>query len=138
MGSENGNFNPQGYEEYIKLFDALSHPMRVKIIGILAQERQYVSELARIVNISRPLLYMHLKKLEVAGIILGHHEISQSGKAIKYFELKQFNIYLTPELLTELSKTIPNPENNEISLFETINIPNVRIGEEEQKSEKEI
>ena len=59
--------------------------MRIKIIGILAEERQYVSKLARIVNISRPLLYMHLKKLEAAGIISGCHKISQSGKATKYF-----------------------------------------------------
>lgn len=75
MGDKNDSFNPQGYEDYIKLFDALSHPMRIKIIGILTEEKQYVSELARVINISRPLLYMHLKKLEVAGIILGHHEI---------------------------------------------------------------
>lgn len=114
MATEKEDFNPLEYEDYIKLFDALSHPMRVKIVGILAEERQYVSELARIINISRPLLYMHLKKLEAAGIILGHHEISDSGKAIKYFELKQFDIHITPDLLTELSKIIPNPENNEV------------------------
>lgn len=114
MGTENDEFNPLGYEDYIKLFDALSHPMRIKIVGILAEERQYVSELARMINISRPLLYMHLKKLEAAGIIKGHHEISESGKATKYFELKQFKIQLTPELLTELSKTIPISENNEV------------------------
>lgn len=101
------------YEDYVKLFDALSHPMRIKIMGILAEERQYVSELARIVNISRPLLYMHLKKLEAAGIIAGHHEISESGKAIKYFELKEFDVHLTPALLTELSKKIPISESNE-------------------------
>lgn len=114
MGTKNDEFNPLGYEDYIKLFDALSHPMRVKIVGILAEERQYVSELARMVNISRPLLYMHLKKLEAAGIIKGHHEISESGKATKYFELKQFKIHLTPELLIELSKTIPISESNEV------------------------
>lgn len=114
MGTENDEFNPLGYEDYIKLFDALSHPMRVKIVGILAEERQYVSELARMINISRPLLYMHLKKLEAAAIIKGYHEISESGKATKYFELKQFKIQLTPELLTELSKTIPISENNEV------------------------
>lgn len=114
MGTGNDKFNPLGYEDYTKLFDALSHPMRVKIVGILAEERQYVSELARIINISRPLLYMHLKKLEAAGIIKGHHEISESGKATKYFELNQFEIYLTPELLTELSKTIPISESNEV------------------------
>ncbi len=114
MGSENEGFNPLGYEDYVKLFDSLSHPMRIKIIGILAKERQYVSELARMINISRPLLYMHLKKLEAAGIITGRHEISPSGKAIKYFELKSFDIHITPKLMMELSQAIPNPENDEV------------------------
>lgn len=101
------------YEDYTKLFDALSHPMRIKIAGLLAQQRQYVSELARMVNISRPLLYMHLKKLETAGIILGHHEISESGKATKYYELIPFELHLFPQLLAELSDTIPLAENNQ-------------------------
>lgn len=112
---DNVNDTPalSGYEDYVKLFDALSHPMRIKIIGILAEERQYVSELARLVNISRPLLYMHLKKLEAAGLVSGHLEISELGKAIKYYQLKLFDIHLTPELLKELSSAIPIAENEE-------------------------
>ena len=96
-----------GYESYTKLFDALSHPMRIKIVGILSEKRRYVSELAKLVNISRPLLYMHLKKLEEAAIVTGSYEISESGKSMKYYQLKSFDIHLTPEFLTELSRTIP-------------------------------
>ena len=59
MGNFVGDLNLKKYEDYINVFDALSHPARIKIIGILAEGRQYVSELARLVNISRPLLYMH-------------------------------------------------------------------------------
>lgn len=95
------------YIDYTKLFDALSHPMRVKVIGILAQKRRYVSELAKLLNMSRPLLYMHLKKLEEAAIVTGNYEISESGKSMKYYEIKNFDIRLTPELLGELAKTIP-------------------------------
>lgn len=95
------------YEDYTRLFDALSHPTRIKIIGILFDNRRYVSELARIVNISRPLLYMHLKKLEEAAIVVGRYEISESGKTTKYYELKSFSIQLTPDLLADISKSIP-------------------------------
>lgn len=110
----NGDFSPQGYENYVKIFDALSHPMRIKIIGILMEERQYVSELARMINISRPLLYMHLKKLETAGLVTSHYEISELGKSTRYYEIKLFNIHLTPELLAMLSKSIPiNEKGNE-------------------------
>jgi len=94
------------HEQYTKVFDALSHPARIKIFGVLLKERQYVSELARIVNISRALLYMHLKKLEVAGLVVGHAEISSSGKATKFYEAVAFEVTINPSLLIELSETI--------------------------------
>ena len=100
-------FAPANYGEFIRLFDALSHPTRIKIVGILARERKYVSELAKLINLSRPLLYMHLKKLEDAAIVTDSYEISNSGKTMKYYELKPFSIHLTPELLTEVARTIP-------------------------------
>ena len=102
MGNFVGDLNLKKYEDYINVFDALSHPARIKIIGILAEGRQYVSELARLVNISRPLLYMHLKKLETASAM----EISESGKAMKYYALEDFELQITKELLNELSQNI--------------------------------
>ena len=94
------------YQDYANFFDALSHPMRIKIVGVLSEKRRYVSELAKIMNMSRPLLYMHLKKLEEADIISGSYEISQTGKSMKFYEIKYFDIHLTAELLTSLSETI--------------------------------
>ena len=91
------------YDDYTRLFDALSHPMRIKIFGTLADERRYVSELAKLMNMSRPLLYMHLRKLEEAGIVEGCHEIMESGKAGKYYEAVPFSIALSGGLLTELA-----------------------------------
>lgn len=95
------------YEDYTKIFDALSHPMRIKIAGIIATERKYVSELAKEIQMSRPLLYMHLKKLEEADLVTFNYEISDSGKTMKFYELKSFSLTLTPALLAELSPTIP-------------------------------
>jgi ArsR family transcriptional regulator len=104
---ENDNLVLSSHTEYTKLFDALSHPMRIKIMGILSEKRRYVSELAKLISISRPLLYMHLKKLEDASIVIGSYEISESGKSMKYYEIKSFAIHLTPALLTALAQTIP-------------------------------
>lgn len=101
-----GDLSLKKYEDYINVFDALSHPARIKIIGILAEGRQYVSELARLVNISRPLLYMHLKKLETAHLVISEMEISESGKAMKYYILESFEVQITKELLNSLSKDI--------------------------------
>ena len=101
-----GNLNLEKYEDYVNIFDALSHPARIKIIGILAEGRQYVSELARLVNISRPLLYMHLKKLETARLVTSAMELSESGKAMKYYALEDFGLQVTKELLNHLSQSI--------------------------------
>lgn len=106
MGNFVGDLSLNQYEDYIKIFDALSHPARIKIIGILTKERQYVSELARLVNISRPLLYMHLKKLEAARLVTSAMEISENGKAMKYYTLENFQLQVTKELLFKLSKDI--------------------------------
>lgn len=109
-----GDLNLNKYEDYVSVFDALSHPVRIKIIGILAEGRQYVSELARLVNISRPLLYMHLKKLEAARLVTSAMEISESGKAMKYYALEDFEMQITKELLSGLSQNIiiENPPKN--------------------------
>jgi len=104
---ENDSLILSSHEDYTKLFDALSHPMRIKIAGVLSEKRRYVSELAKIMHMSRPLLYIHLKKLEEAAIVTGSYEISESGKSMKYYALRPFAVRLTPELLAELSKTIP-------------------------------
>lgn len=101
-----GDLNLKKYEDYVSVFDALSHPARIKIIGILAEGRQYVSELARLVNISRPLLYMHLKKLETARLVTSTMELSDSGKAMKYYALEDFELQVTKELLNQLSEKI--------------------------------
>lgn len=93
-------------EGLVKVCDALSHPVRIQIIGILASERQYISELARLLNISRPLLYMHLQKLEAAGLVKGQLELSDDGKAMKYYEVLTFNIALTPQVLQAATRQL--------------------------------
>lgn len=46
---------------------------------------------------SRPLLYMHLDRLEKAGLVRGQLELSDDGKAMKYFELVPFELRITAE-----------------------------------------
>ncbi len=101
------NFNG---DELLKILEALSNPYRLKIVAILQEERQYVSQLARELGISRPLLYLHLQKLEQANLIKGHHEVSENGKAMKYFEVIPFHISLTAELIKASEATLTMPE----------------------------
>ncbi len=71
---------------------AIASEQRMRIVALLAGERLHVSELARRVGMSRALLYMHLTKLEEAGFVTGHLELSDDGKALKYFELLPFSL----------------------------------------------
>ncbi|MFB7126091.1 MULTISPECIES: winged helix-turn-helix domain-containing protein [Streptomycetaceae] len=81
--------------ELLALLAAVGHTQRLRIIGELAQGRVHVSELARRLGMSRPLLYMHLERLEHAGLVAGALELSDDGKAMKFFELTPFDIRVT-------------------------------------------
>ncbi|MGE7624374.1 ArsR/SmtB family transcription factor [Viridibacillus sp. NPDC096237] len=64
--------------ELQKILEALSNPHRLKIIGVFSESKQYVGQLARDLGISRPLLYLHIQKLEEVGLISSYMEISES------------------------------------------------------------
>nr|WP_175408035.1 winged helix-turn-helix domain-containing protein [Streptomyces sp. TRM64462] len=82
-------------EELLAQLAAVGHAQRLRIVGELAQGRVHVSELARRLGLSRPLLYMHLERLEKAGLVEGALELSEDGKAMKFFELTPFDIHVT-------------------------------------------
>jgi len=90
------NDNPTT-EELMALLTAIAHPLRLRVIAELASGRVHVSELARRLGMSRPLLYMHLDRLQKAGLVSGHLELSNDGKAMKFFELVPFDVRVTPE-----------------------------------------
>jgi len=86
---------------------ALASPHRLRILATLvANGRQYVSQLARDVGMSRPLLHLHLQKLEDAGLVTSKLELSDDGKALNYFEAADFEINLTPASVTQAVKSL--------------------------------
>src|SRR5215217_3718452 len=93
-------------DELLAMLGALANPWRIRVIGLLAQRSDYVSNLAREVGISRPLLHMHLQKLEDAGLVSGRLELSEDGKALKYFDATPFALTLTPEVVARAAQTL--------------------------------
>jgi len=86
---------------------ALASPHRMRIVAALAVGgRNYVSRLAREIGISRPLLHLHLQKLEEAGLVTSQLELSQDGKALNYFDVIPFAFQITPAAITEAAKTL--------------------------------
>jgi predicted transcriptional regulator len=85
---------------------ALANPHRMRVVAALAGGRNYVSQLAREIGISRPLLHLHLQKLEEAGLVTSKLELSQDGKALNYFEVTAFALHLTPATVADAAKTL--------------------------------
>lgn len=81
---------------------ALSNPHRLRVLAALSARRDYVSNLAREIGLSRPLLHMHLQKLEEAGLVAGTLELSEDGRAMKYFEVTDFSLELSPRAITRI------------------------------------
>lgn len=90
----------------VEALAALANPLRLRIVAQLADGRDYVSHLARVIGVSRPLLHMHLQRLEAAGLIAGTLELSDDGKAMKFYEVTDFDLHLTPLVLAEAAKTL--------------------------------
>lgn len=93
-------------DDLLIMLTALANPHRLRILAALNERHAYVSELARELEISRPLLHMHLQTLEKAGLVVGHHEVSADGKALRYYEVTDFAEHLTAERITEAAKTL--------------------------------
>jgi DNA-binding transcriptional ArsR family regulator len=83
-------------DELVQVLAALASPQRMRVLDELGRQRLHVSELARQVGMSRPLLYGHLAKLEQAGLVVGHLSVSPDGKALKHYEIVPFDLHLTP------------------------------------------
>lgn len=93
----------------LAMLAALANPHRLRIIAALSSGgRNYVSQLAREISISRPLLHLHLQKLEEAGLVTSRLELSHDGKALNYFEVSDFVVELTPAAIAEAAKTLSN------------------------------
>jgi DNA-binding transcriptional ArsR family regulator len=84
---------------------ASSHRLRI-LATLIDRGRQYVSQLARDVGMSRPLLHLHLQKLEDAGLVRSKLELSDDGKALNYFEAADFTINLTPAFVAKAVKSL--------------------------------
>ncbi|MGW7354441.1 ArsR/SmtB family transcription factor [Streptomyces sp. NPDC054784] len=105
VGPPPGEGPPTG-DELLKVLSALGNPHRMRIVQALHGGRNYVSRLAREIGMSRPLLHMHLQRLEAAGLVVGSLEVSAGGKAMRFYEVAPFAYALTPEAVATAAGTL--------------------------------
>ena len=93
-------------DQLLRMLATLANPHRLRVVAALADQRNYVSQLARELGISRALLQVHLRKLEAAGLVSALIEVSEDGKAMKFYEVTPFTIQLTPKEIMAAATTL--------------------------------
>jgi predicted transcriptional regulator len=100
------NLSDMTGDDLLRVLATLANPHRLRVVAALAAERNYVSQVARELNISRALLQVHLRKLQAAGLVSADIEVSEDGKAMKFYEVTPFALQLTPETITVAVRTL--------------------------------
>jgi predicted transcriptional regulator len=93
-------------DDLLRVLATLANPHRLRIVAALAAERNYVSQLARELDISRALLQVHLRKLQAAGLVSADIEVSEDGKAMKFYDVTPFTLQLTPRRIMAAVRTL--------------------------------
>jgi predicted transcriptional regulator len=93
-------------DSLLRVLTTLANPHRLRVVAALAEQRNYVSQLARELGISRALLQVHLRKLQAAGLISAAMEVSEDGKAMKFYDVTPFAIQLTPKAIMTAAPTL--------------------------------
>ncbi len=93
-------------DSLLRVLTTLANPHRLRVVAALAQQRNYVSQLARELGISRALLQVHLRKLQAAGLVTAAIEVSEDGKAMKFYEVTPFAVELTPKAIMAAAATL--------------------------------
>lgn len=101
--------SPTG-DELLAMLAALSNPHRLRIVAALQTGgRTWISQLARDLGISRPLLHLHLQKLESAGLVTSQLELSSDGKALNFFDVGDFALVLSPAAIAAAAASLSAP-----------------------------
>jgi DNA-binding transcriptional ArsR family regulator len=100
-------------DDLLRIFAALANPHRLRVLAALTGKRTYVSQLARDLGIGRPLLHLHLRRLEEAGLVHGSLELSEDGKAMRFYEVAPFRVELTPALIAAAAASLSSESGSD-------------------------
>ena len=98
-------------DQLVVMLAALANPHRLRIIAALHRGGvTHVSQLARDMGLSRPLLYLHLRRLEEAGLVRGTLALSDDGKALKQYVVTDWAFRITPDSVADVADAMEPPE----------------------------
>jgi len=90
-------------EVFIKVMKALSNKVRLRMLALLSERPMSVYELSKILGLSYPLTFLHLKQLRDAGLVQEVRRAEGPGPLpTRYYAVAEFSIVVTPQLIREL------------------------------------
>ena len=94
-------------DEISELLKILSHPIRLKILALCSRREFTSRELRETLDISKPLLIAHLKKLVTGGFLEYRVELDNEKMIIrKFYKTKDFRVCIDKEIIEKMSKSI--------------------------------
>ena len=91
--------------DILQALKAMSHPVRVQMVGLLLQRRMCVRSLARHFEVSEPTVSVHLKVLKNAGLIIG-----EKKSYYMHYRVIRENIEELSQFFSALSATPALPQ----------------------------
>ncbi|WP_220347250.1 ArsR/SmtB family transcription factor [Microbacterium bovistercoris] len=100
-------------DQLLVVLSTLANPHRMRILASLTKAPTYVSALAREIGISRPLLQVHLRRLEAAGLVASELRLSEQGTAMNYYSVQPFEIRLDPDAVARATTTLTDRKDDD-------------------------
>lgn len=89
-------------EELARVLRVLSVELRLRILALLSERPRYAYELARELGVSYPLVHLHLRALERAGLVVSEYKVAEGGKLRRYYRVRDFRIEISPKVLRRM------------------------------------
>jgi DNA-binding transcriptional ArsR family regulator len=77
------------YEKQVNICKAFAHPIRLRVLDLIAQRPHAASELQKKLAVSKANLSQHMTILKAAGVVTTHREGKQVYCALAIPEVKQ-------------------------------------------------
>jgi ArsR family transcriptional regulator len=90
-------------QQIITIGEAISHPVRLKLLYLLSERERYIYDLSKDLDLSRQVIQLHLKRLEKAGFVESDLRLEDNdNRAKKFYKLKEFDVEIGLADLNEI------------------------------------
>ncbi|HLJ34079.1 MAG TPA: metalloregulator ArsR/SmtB family transcription factor [Ktedonobacteraceae bacterium] len=101
-------FEAAKLEPLLRFGRALADPMRIRMLGLLAQRSMYGQELAEALNVQPPTISHHLSLLKAAGLVQVRRENNFHHYSVNEEQLRRTAGLLTVENLRNMAQMAAN------------------------------